>query len=206
MGGRGTELARRGGDGVVVSLLWRRADDRLTVVVNDTRTGEVLKLPARRDNGSTSSTTRTRTGGRGPPERPGLPPAARQLMRPGGCGREERMPAGTGRRPGGHRPARIGPGGSLRRAPASGRSGQRSPRPAATPARRRPRPGPGVPRGAEGDPGDTGGRLHDAPAELLGLAQGLRDVRDADEEDAHRLAALHRPDAARDRPSTPVFT
>jgi hypothetical protein len=50
MSGRGTELARRGGDGVVVSLLWRRADDRLTVVVNDTRTGEVLRLPARRDN------------------------------------------------------------------------------------------------------------------------------------------------------------
>ena len=50
MGGRGKELARRVSDGVVVSLLWRRADGRLTVVVNDTRTGETLKLPARRDN------------------------------------------------------------------------------------------------------------------------------------------------------------
>lgn len=50
MGGRGKELARRAGDGVVVSLLWRQADGRLTVVVNDTRTGETLKLPARADN------------------------------------------------------------------------------------------------------------------------------------------------------------
>ena len=50
MGGRGRELARRASDGVVVSLLWRQADGRLTVVVNDTRTGETFKLPARRDN------------------------------------------------------------------------------------------------------------------------------------------------------------
>ena len=50
MGGRGKELARRSSDGVVVSLLWRQADGRLTVVVNDTRTGETFKLPARRDN------------------------------------------------------------------------------------------------------------------------------------------------------------
>lgn len=50
MGGRGKELARRSNEGVVVSLLWRRADDRLTVVVEDTRTGETVALPARRDN------------------------------------------------------------------------------------------------------------------------------------------------------------
>ena len=50
MGGRGKELTRRASDGVVVSLLWRRADGRLTVVVNDTRTGEMLELPARGDN------------------------------------------------------------------------------------------------------------------------------------------------------------
>ena len=35
---------------MVVSLLWRRADDRLTVVVDDTRTGEHFRLPARREN------------------------------------------------------------------------------------------------------------------------------------------------------------
>ena len=50
MGGRRKELARRASDGVVVSLLWRRSDGRLTVVVNDTRTGEKLRLPARGDN------------------------------------------------------------------------------------------------------------------------------------------------------------
>ena len=50
MGGRGKELARRSSDGVVVSLLWRRADDQLTVVLEDKRTGETLKLPAQRDN------------------------------------------------------------------------------------------------------------------------------------------------------------
>ena len=50
MSGRGKELARRANGTVVVSLLWRRADDRLTVVVDDTATGEMLKLPARRDN------------------------------------------------------------------------------------------------------------------------------------------------------------
>jgi hypothetical protein len=49
-GGRAKELARRQNDGVVVSLLWRRADDRLTVVVDDTRTGETIRLPAEREN------------------------------------------------------------------------------------------------------------------------------------------------------------
>ena len=49
-GGSAKELARRQTDGVVVSLLWRRVDDRLTVVVDDKRTGEHLLLPARREN------------------------------------------------------------------------------------------------------------------------------------------------------------
>ena len=49
-GGRAKELARRQNDGMVVSLLWQRANDRLTVVVDDTRTGEQLRLPARREN------------------------------------------------------------------------------------------------------------------------------------------------------------
>lgn len=49
-GGRGKELARRQTDGVVVSLQWRRADDRVTVVVDDTRTGERFSIPARREN------------------------------------------------------------------------------------------------------------------------------------------------------------
>ena len=49
-GGRPKELARRQNDGVVVSLLWRRADDKLTVVVDDSRTGERIRLPARREN------------------------------------------------------------------------------------------------------------------------------------------------------------
>jgi hypothetical protein len=49
-GGRSKELARRQNDGVVVSLLWHRANDKLTVVVDDTRTGEHLRLPARREN------------------------------------------------------------------------------------------------------------------------------------------------------------
>jgi hypothetical protein len=35
---------------MVVSLLWRRADGRLTVVVDDKRTGEHFRLPARREN------------------------------------------------------------------------------------------------------------------------------------------------------------
>lgn len=49
-GGRPKELATRSADGVVVSLLWHRANDKLTVVVDDTRTGEHLRLPARREN------------------------------------------------------------------------------------------------------------------------------------------------------------
>lgn len=50
MGGRAEELATRANDGIVVSLLWHRAQDELTVVVDDTRTGERLRLPARRED------------------------------------------------------------------------------------------------------------------------------------------------------------
>jgi hypothetical protein len=50
MSGRTEELATRSGDGVVVSLLWHRAEDELTVVVDDTRTGEQFQLPATREN------------------------------------------------------------------------------------------------------------------------------------------------------------
>ncbi len=49
-GGRAKELAKRETDGVVVSLQWRRADDKVTVVVDDTRTGERFSIPARREN------------------------------------------------------------------------------------------------------------------------------------------------------------
>lgn len=38
------ELAVRGSDGVFVSLLWRRSDDALLVVVSDTRQGESFEL------------------------------------------------------------------------------------------------------------------------------------------------------------------
>ena len=49
-GGRPKELARRhDGDGIDVSLTWRRADGRLTVVVTDPA-GHTLTLPARGDN------------------------------------------------------------------------------------------------------------------------------------------------------------
>jgi hypothetical protein len=48
--GRPKELARRNdGDGLQVSLRWRRADGRLSVVVTD-QVGHTLKLPARGDN------------------------------------------------------------------------------------------------------------------------------------------------------------
>ena len=49
-GGRAKELATRQTDGVVVSLHWRRADDKLTVTVDDTRTGERFRVPAKREN------------------------------------------------------------------------------------------------------------------------------------------------------------
>jgi hypothetical protein len=41
------ELACRAGDGLRVVLLWRQADNRLTVTVSDSRTGESFALPAR---------------------------------------------------------------------------------------------------------------------------------------------------------------
>lgn len=44
------ELAYRAGDGVEVSLLWRPADGRLTVVVDDTKADERFALEARADN------------------------------------------------------------------------------------------------------------------------------------------------------------
>jgi len=50
MGGRTEELATRSSDGVVVSLLWHRTANELTVVVDDTRTGEQLRLAASREN------------------------------------------------------------------------------------------------------------------------------------------------------------
>lgn len=49
-GGRAKELATRQMDGVVVSLHWHRANDKLTVIVDDTRTGERIRVPARREN------------------------------------------------------------------------------------------------------------------------------------------------------------
>ncbi len=49
-GGRPKELARRhDNDGIQVSLTWRRADGRLTVVLTDGE-GHTVRLPARNDN------------------------------------------------------------------------------------------------------------------------------------------------------------
>jgi hypothetical protein len=44
------ELAHRANDGVEVALLWSPSDDRLTVVVEDTRLEERFELQARTDN------------------------------------------------------------------------------------------------------------------------------------------------------------
>ena len=44
------ELAERSGDGVEVRLVWSDADDRLTVIVTDSRTEESFEIEARRDN------------------------------------------------------------------------------------------------------------------------------------------------------------
>jgi hypothetical protein len=44
------ELAYRAGDGLKVALLWRQADNRLTVSVADSRTGDSFELPARPEN------------------------------------------------------------------------------------------------------------------------------------------------------------
>lgn len=47
---RQRELAYRAGDGLEVTLFWRKADDRLTVVVSDSRTGDSFALAAASDN------------------------------------------------------------------------------------------------------------------------------------------------------------
>jgi hypothetical protein len=44
------ELARRTNDGVEVTLLWSPANDRLTVVVEDTKLDERFELETRPDN------------------------------------------------------------------------------------------------------------------------------------------------------------
>lgn len=44
------ELACRAGDGLKVVLLWRQADNRLTVTVADSRTGGSFELPAGPEN------------------------------------------------------------------------------------------------------------------------------------------------------------
>ena len=49
-GGSPEELATRSSDGVLVSLHWHREDDELVVSVEDTRTGERFRLPARPEN------------------------------------------------------------------------------------------------------------------------------------------------------------
>jgi hypothetical protein len=45
-----TELAQRAGDGIVVSLMWSRADNVLRVSVANTQTGEEFELDAHPDN------------------------------------------------------------------------------------------------------------------------------------------------------------
>lgn len=44
------ELAYRVNDGVEVTLLWSRLDNRLTVQVSDARSGDFLELDAEGDN------------------------------------------------------------------------------------------------------------------------------------------------------------
>ena len=43
------ELASREGDGLHVLLLWHPREDRLTVTVDDHRSGERFELPVRRE-------------------------------------------------------------------------------------------------------------------------------------------------------------
>jgi hypothetical protein len=45
-----TELAERAGDGIVVSLMWSRADNLLRVSIANTRTGEAFELDAPPEN------------------------------------------------------------------------------------------------------------------------------------------------------------
>jgi hypothetical protein len=66
------ELARRENDGVEVALLWSRGDDRLTVTVSDSRSGERFALDAAPDEAldvcehpyAYASPTSTATGNR----------------------------------------------------------------------------------------------------------------------------------------------
>jgi hypothetical protein len=44
------ELDHRESNGVAVSLLWHRLSNQLSVVVEDSRLGEIFTLPARPDN------------------------------------------------------------------------------------------------------------------------------------------------------------
>jgi hypothetical protein len=48
--GNTQELAFRTNDGLAVSLLWHRVDDRLSVVVTDQKGGDSFELGAQRDN------------------------------------------------------------------------------------------------------------------------------------------------------------
>jgi hypothetical protein len=43
------ELAHRAGDGIEVSLLWSRVDDRLSVLVEDTKADSAFCVPAPRE-------------------------------------------------------------------------------------------------------------------------------------------------------------
>jgi hypothetical protein len=45
-----TELAQRAGDGIVVSLMWSRADNVLRVSIANTQTGEEFELDAPPEN------------------------------------------------------------------------------------------------------------------------------------------------------------
>src|SRR5262245_3833767 len=44
------ELAFRAGDGIEVSLVWSALEDRLTVIVSESRSGERFELAAQREN------------------------------------------------------------------------------------------------------------------------------------------------------------
>ena len=44
------ELAYRANDGVEVTLLWSKTEDRVFVTVTDARSGDSFELPARADN------------------------------------------------------------------------------------------------------------------------------------------------------------
>ena len=46
------ELEGRITDGIQVRLLWNPGDDRVSVAVNDTRTGDAFELPVRDGDGA----------------------------------------------------------------------------------------------------------------------------------------------------------